>query len=132
MKDRPIVRRPVADQDVQDAAGHYLREGGAEVATAFVAELQRAFRHVGRYPATGSERYASELSIAGLRCWPMNRFPYLIFYTGGEDFVDVWRVLHGQRDLAAELVIPASGTAASAASPTPAGRPPGAGGPPPG
>lgn len=106
MKDRPIIRRPLADRDVQDAAAFYFSEGGAEVATAFVAELQKAFRHVGRYPATGSERYANELSLAGLRCWPVNRYPYLIFYTGGEDFVDVWRVLHGQRDIAAELAAP--------------------------
>jgi toxin ParE1/3/4 len=29
------------------------------------------------------------------------RFPYLIFYLVGADHVDVWRVLHAERDIAA-------------------------------
>ena len=31
----------------------------------------------------------------------MTRFPYLIFYFERDDCVDVWRVLHGQRDIPA-------------------------------
>lgn len=104
MKDRPVIRRALADQDIQDAVAFYFREGGAEVAGSFVGELQKAFRHLGRYPASGSERFAHELSLAGLRFWPVRRYPYLIFYTAGDDFVDVWRVLNGQRDIAAWLL----------------------------
>jgi plasmid stabilization system protein ParE len=30
-------------------------------------------------------------------------FPYLVFYSEGSDEIDVWRVLHAERDLMAEL-----------------------------
>jgi toxin ParE1/3/4 len=36
-----------------------------------------------------------------LRFWALTRFPYLVFYFEHEDCVDVWRVLQGQRDIAA-------------------------------
>jgi toxin ParE1/3/4 len=47
----------------------------------------------------GSPRYAYELGLEGVRAWPLRRFPYLIFYIEKPDALDVWRVLHGQRDI---------------------------------
>ena len=35
----------------------------------------------------------------GLRFWPFPDYPYVVFYTEGEGHVDIWRVLHGQRDI---------------------------------
>ena len=58
---------------------------------------------VGRNAATGSPRYAHELDLPGLRSWPLKRYPYLIFYVEREDHIDVWRVLHGERDIPAWL-----------------------------
>jgi toxin ParE1/3/4 len=31
----------------------------------------------------------------------LRRFPYLIFYMEQADHIDVWRVLHGRRDIPA-------------------------------
>jgi toxin ParE1/3/4 len=39
------------------------------------------------------------LGLADLRCWPIDRYPYLVFYVERDDHVDVWRVLHQQRDI---------------------------------
>jgi toxin ParE1/3/4 len=39
------------------------------------------------------------LNLPGLRSWPLTRYPYLVFYVERSDHVDVWRVLHGQRDI---------------------------------
>lgn len=50
-------------------------------------------------------RYATRTNTPGLRFWQVKRFPYLIFYVEREDHVDVWRVLHGQRDIPAWLQI---------------------------
>jgi hypothetical protein len=47
----------------------------------------------------GQVQYAYELSLEGLRVWPLRRFPYLIFYIEQPNALDVWRVLHGQRDI---------------------------------
>ncbi|HEY8332752.1 MAG TPA: type II toxin-antitoxin system RelE/ParE family toxin, partial [Tardiphaga sp.] len=52
-------------------------------------------------PATGSPRYAHELNLPGLRCWPLTRYPYLVFHVERPDHVDVWRVLHAGRDIPA-------------------------------
>jgi len=70
---------------------------------AFVDTIEQAFRYIGRHPATGSTRYAQELDLPGLRCWPVKRYPYLVFYVERDDHIDVWRVLHGQRDIPAWL-----------------------------
>ena len=99
MKVKPVVPRAKAARDVDEAISYYVREGGDEVALAFITALERSYRHIAEYPASGSPRYAHELDIPGLRQWPLKRFPHLIFYVELEDRVDVWRVLHGERDI---------------------------------
>lgn len=99
MKAKPVLLRALARRDVEEAADHYLEEASGEVALRFLDALERACTHIGRQPASGSPRYAHELNIPGLRFWPLRRFPYLVFYVEGRDHVDVWRVLHGRRDV---------------------------------
>ena len=101
MKAKAIVPREVARRDVDEAIDHCLGEGAAQAALDFVDALESAYTHIGRQPASGSPRYAHELNLPGLRSWPLTRFPYLIFYFERDDCVDVWRVLHGQRDIPA-------------------------------
>lgn len=103
MSARRVVPRAAAHRDVEAAVDYYLADGGAAVALGFIAELERAYAHVGRHPESGSPRYAHELDLPGLRCWPLQRYPYLIFYVVRDDHVDVWRVLHGQRNIPAWL-----------------------------
>ena len=103
MKLKPIVPRELANRDVSDAIDHYLNEDAEQVALGFIKALEQAYSHIGRHPATGSPRYAHELSLPGLRCWPLTRYPPLIFYVECDEHIDVWRVLHGQRDIPAWL-----------------------------
>jgi toxin ParE1/3/4 len=97
MKDPPALLRAQASRDVQEAIAFYLGEG------AEVAALERALRHVGRFPDSGFRRYAHELGLPALRSWPLARYRHLMFYVQAEARVEVWRVLHGQRDLPAWL-----------------------------
>jgi len=60
--------------------------------------------HIARQPATGSPRYAHELDLPGLRCWPLRRYPYLVFYVELPRHVDVWRILHRRRDIPAAML----------------------------
>ncbi len=102
MKAKPVLQREQARRDVEDALTHYLAEEGSEtVALGFIDALESAYRHIGRHPATGSPRYAHELNLPGLRYWSLPRYPHLVFYVEHPDHVDVWRVLHGQRDIPA-------------------------------
>jgi len=103
LKRKPVVPREQAVRDVEDAVDHYVSEGAAHAAIAFIDALEKGYAHIGLYPATGSPRYGHELSLPGLRSWLLTGFPYLIFYIEKVDHVDVWRVLHGQRDIPASM-----------------------------
>nr|WP_305123410.1 type II toxin-antitoxin system RelE/ParE family toxin [Roseomonas sp. GC11] len=95
--------RALAREDAEAAVDHYLETAGARVAMGFVDALQAAYRAIARRPATGSPRYAHELSLPGLRSRPLPRYPYLVFYVEHPDHIDVWRVLHMKRDIPARM-----------------------------
>lgn len=99
MSVKPVIPRALANRDIDQALDHYLDEGGERVGLGFIDALEKAYRHIARHPASGSPRYAQELDLPGLRAWPLKRYPYLVFYVERDDHIDVWRVLHSQRDL---------------------------------
>jgi toxin ParE1/3/4 len=98
---KPVVPRRVALRDIDEAVAYYLGEGGDETALRFIDAVEKAFTRIGRHPASGSPRYAVELNLPGLRAMPVTRHPHLVFYVDRDDHVDVWRVLHGERDIPA-------------------------------
>nr|WP_249661261.1 type II toxin-antitoxin system RelE/ParE family toxin [Variovorax sp. PCZ-1] len=93
----------MAEQDVLEAARYYLEQDAPQAAFDLVDELEAALGHIQRHPGTGSPRYAHTLNLPGLRFWSCTRFPYLVFYFEQADSIDVWRVLHGKRDIPAWL-----------------------------
>ena len=99
MKAKPVIPREQANRDIDEIISWYLAEGGPHAALEFVAALEKGFAHISRHAATGSPRYAHELNLPGLRVWPLSRYPHLVFYVERNDHVDVWRVLHGARDI---------------------------------
>lgn len=101
MKAKPVIPRELANRDVDEALDHYLSDGADQAALGFIEALEQAYAHIGRHPASGSPRYAHELNLPGLRFWPLSRYPHLVFYLERADRIDVWRVLHGQRDIPA-------------------------------
>jgi toxin ParE1/3/4 len=103
---KPVVPRERANRDVDDATTSYLNELGDEAALGLVDALEDAYSILGRHPAIGASRYAHELGIPGLRSWSLPRFPYVVFYMEREDHIDVWRVLHGRRDIPALMQDP--------------------------
>lgn len=109
MKAKAIVPREQANRDVEVILAWYLGEEAAHAALGFIDALEKAYAHIGRHPSTGSLRYAHELHLPGLRAWPLTRYPYMVFYVEHAHHVDVWRVLHGQRDLPAWMQEPDNG-----------------------
>ena len=109
MAARPVVPRALARRDVEQAIDHYAAEAGERVALGFVEALQSAYRAIGGHPAAGSPRYAHELDIPGLRTRRLGRYPYLVFYVERADHIDVWRVLHAERDIPAWMQQPDAG-----------------------
>ena len=106
MTARPVVPRALAQQDIDAAISHYQAEGGEALALRFIDALQQAFRRIGAHPGIGSLRYAYELGLDGLRAWPVRRFPFVVFYREQPDHLDVWRVLHAERDIPAWVQVP--------------------------
>jgi toxin ParE1/3/4 len=106
MSGKPVRPREIARRDVEAAIDYYIREAGPEVARRFIAALESAYRTIAEHPAAGSPRYAHALALAGLRSRQLMRFHHLVFYVERDEHIDVWRVLHAQRDIPAGLQEP--------------------------
>jgi toxin ParE1/3/4 len=96
---KPVIPRELANRDIDETLVHYQSESTEGAALGIIDTLEQAYAHIARHPATGSMQYAHELSLPDLRFWPLKRFPYLVFYVERECHIDVWRVLHGKRDI---------------------------------
>ncbi len=103
MSTKRVLPRRLARRDVEAAVDHYRREAGPDVALGFIDALEAAYKAVADHPAAGSPRYAHELTLPGLRTRALRRYPYLVFYIERDDHIDVWRVLHAQRDIPASM-----------------------------
>lgn len=106
MKSKAVIPRELANQDIEEAIAYYLSEAAEQAALGFIDALEQAYAHIGRHPGTGSSRYAHELNLPDLRVWSLARYPYLVFYVEQPDHIDVWRVLHSQRDIPAWMQEP--------------------------
>ena len=103
MTGKPVVPRERAYTDTTLAIDYYAERAGEAVALAFIDALESAYRTIATRPAMGSPLYGHELGLPGLRHRRLRRFPYLVFHVDHDDHVDVWRVLHVQRDIPARL-----------------------------
>lgn len=99
MKQKPVIPRELANRDVDNAIAYYLEEQAEKAALGFVDALERAYKQISRHHASGSARYAHELDLPGLRSWPLQRYPYLVFYVEQDTHIDVWRILHNSKNL---------------------------------
>src|SRR5690606_3883951 len=95
--------RQAAERDVSLPLTYYLEESAPDVAPRLVRYFESSTQTLSEQPQIGWARFAHELDLPGLRSWPVGEFPYLIFYVELDDHVQVWRVLHVRRDLAAWL-----------------------------
>lgn len=97
---KPLVRKLQADLDIEQALAYYAAEV-PHMELSFLDALEKAYLHIQRNPGTGSLRYAHALDIPGLRFWPCQRFPQMVFYIERDDHIALVRVLHGSRDIPA-------------------------------
>lgn len=99
MTPESVVPRAAARRDVDETIAYYLKEAGSQVALGFIDALQEAFGHIADNPRSGSARHGHEVNLPGLRSWPLKGYPHLVFYMTGHNRIDVWRILHGKRDI---------------------------------
>jgi len=83
------VRRR-AELDIDEAYAWY--EGRAEgVGEAFLRAVEASFARIARHPE------AHVVAHGRVRRARLHRFPYGVYYTIREDFIDVLAVYHGRR-----------------------------------
>ncbi len=99
---RPFRRR-LAQQDIEQATEYYETHGGEAIALDFLDDLEATLETLCQFPGAGSLKYGERLKVEGLRSQPLRHFPYVVLYVPRVDRLEVWRVLHGRRDIPARL-----------------------------
>ena len=86
-----ITLHPNAEQDIQEAAEFYEREGSVVLAAKFVSEFKRLSNLLIENPGIGSPR------AKGKRGFSMSVFPYTVIYRAGADEIKVLVVKHDRK-----------------------------------
>ncbi len=84
------------------AVYRYIRADDEHSARRFLEKAYDTFEFLAENPLIGRAR--TEFGHDGLRSWRIQGFGrYLVFYVPREERVQIWRVLHGSRDLHDQL-----------------------------
>jgi toxin ParE1/3/4 len=95
-----IVRRTSARRDLVEAYRYYVRKADRRTAERFFARAESTFERLAALPEAGALYDPGRPSLAGLRYPPIQKFPSQIaFYKPIAGGIEVYRVLHGARDL---------------------------------
>jgi toxin ParE1/3/4 len=96
-----IVRRPAARRDVLKAASHIAKDN-VEAALRFADAVRETEELLSEMPGIGVAHDFERPELAGMRSHGVKDFRrYLIFYIPSDGGIEIVRILHGSRDLAA-------------------------------
>ena len=99
---RKVSFRPLARKDIRDAAAYLLLEASETVAVRFEEAVQNLAHMLAGMPGIGVPCSFRNPELHDMRRLTVKGFEnWLLFYRDTEDRIDVIRVLHGARDIAA-------------------------------
>jgi toxin ParE1/3/4 len=94
-----VLVLPAAERDLEQYASYFARQR-RPLAKRFLTAAKQTFRHLLRMPYLGGLWETDHSLFAELRVWPVQGFEnHLIFYRPTSQGIEVYRVLHGSRDL---------------------------------
>ena len=98
-----VVRSPAAIGDIVEVADYIAQTTSLAAADRFIAATDKTLRATRRDARRGHSRYEpDDPAYAEMRYFPISRFRnYLVFYRPMLEDIEVVRVLHGARDIAA-------------------------------
>jgi len=97
-----VVRLPRAKQDLIDIALDLEARAGLTTADRFLDAAEAAFTNLAVWPLLGAIATGMPPRHQGVRTWLVPGFRnHIIFYRPASDGVEILRVLHGARDIAA-------------------------------
>src|SRR5687768_11846482 len=98
-----VLRRLKAAQDAEEIAD-FLAKDSLETAVRFLENTEATLSGLASSPGVGSPFAADHPQLANLRFRRVKGFPkHMIFYIEHANAIEVVRILHGARDLDAEL-----------------------------
>lgn len=99
-----IIKRPLAQFDLIEEADYLEQTADLNVAERFLDAARVTFEELARMPMMGSPRPYYAADLKDLRQWRIKGFKdFLVFYRPLPDGVEIVRVLHGKRNIAAIL-----------------------------
>jgi len=94
-----VSRKPEVRRDLVELADYISRDNLA-AALRFLDSAERTFKFLAANPDSGQLCHFPQSDLAGLRVWPIESFGnYLVFYRSTDDGAEIWRVLHGARNI---------------------------------
>lgn len=94
-----LIVSPEAEAEVVVIAC-YIAESNPDAGERFVDAAYATFRFLATHPELGRPRRFANSTLTGLRSWRVAKFPrHLIFYRFQDGVVEIFRVVHGARDL---------------------------------
>jgi toxin ParE1/3/4 len=97
-----VVRNPAAVVDIIEVADYIAQTTSLTAADRFIAATDRTFEQLAAMPGMGTRYEPDDPAYADIRYFPVSKFRnYLVFYRPLPDGIEVVRVLHGARDIAA-------------------------------
>ncbi len=99
-----ILVRPAATADSEEHEA-YISGDNLDAALLFQDAVRETYEALARMPNSGSPRYRPVTKLSDVRYFPVRGFPrFLVFYRPVVDGIEIGRVLHGARDIAAILI----------------------------
>ena len=107
MSAKPVVLREQAQHDINDAIERYLTEAGPAVTPSLsLMHSKMIFCETGMRPKEWLAALRSRVGYSRPALPGRREVPYLTLCIEREAQVDVWRVLHGARDVPARMFEP--------------------------
>ena len=99
---RRIRKQRAARADLLEHFVYTAEKYSVELAERFFAATEEAFDRLLDHPELGVRRHYRNARLSDLRMWPIPGFSkYLIFYLPTDDGIQIVRILHGSRNVAA-------------------------------
>jgi len=96
-----ILRTEAALRDLNERA-KFIQRDSPDAAIRFLAAAEASFQLLAGTPELGEQQEYRHQRLTGLRAWQVRGFEnYVIFYRPVEHGVEIVRVLHAARDIAA-------------------------------
>jgi toxin ParE1/3/4 len=87
-----------------DEQARFIQRDSPDAAIRFLAAAEASFQRLAAMPELGERLEFEHKELIGLRAWQVRGFEnYVIFYRPVEHGVEIVRVLHAARDIAAIL-----------------------------